>query len=216
MAIACLAFTSYASANLLTDPSFEPGIASAPSAGSGDVPMSTAGPWAGWNNWVAPYSAYYTQSVVPEDGVQVAKTFSGPNAGIYQYVAATGLDSYTASAYFENSSTDPMQAGETDDVRMIFFSGPNGTGSALDTEVSSAVVSNANPADAWTQLSVTAPAPAGTASIQWMAFFNNPNYAGGSMFVDNASLVDNSVPEPASFGLLAVGGVSLLLRRRRV
>jgi hypothetical protein len=209
-------FTSYASANLLVDPSFEPGIAGAPDASSGDVPMSTAGPWSGWNNWVAPYSAYYTQSVVPEDGVQVAKTFSGPNAGVYQYVAVNALDSYTASAYFVNSSTDPMSAGETDDVRMIFFSGPNGTGSALGTYVSSSVVSNANTPDVWTQLSVTAGAPAGSASVQWLAFFNNPNYAGGSMFVDNTSLVDNSVvPEPASLGLLAIGGVSLLLRRRR-
>jgi len=211
----CLGIASYASANLLLDPSFEPGIAGAPDASSGDVPMSVSGPWSGWNNWVPPYSAYYTQSIPAEDGVQVGKTFSGPNGGIYQFIAANAGDSYTASAYFVDSSSDPMQDGETDDVRMIFWSGPNGTGSSLATDVSAGVVSDLSPLDTWIPLSVTAPAPAGTESIQWMAFFNNPNYQGGSLFVDNGSLVDNSapVPEPTTALLAVIAGIPLVMRR---
>jgi autotransporter-associated beta strand protein len=122
----------------------------------------------------------------------VGKTFSGPNGGIYQFPSVTGGDAYTASAWFVNSSTDALTPGETDDVRMIFFDGPNGTGNYLGTVVSTATVSNANPFDAWTQLTVQAAAPATAQSVQWMAFFNDPAYTSGALFVDDASLLDTS------------------------
>ena len=122
--------TSAKAQNLLLDPGFEPDATTgAPNASAGDVPMSTAGPWLGWNNWVSPYSAYYTASVAPHSGTQVGKTFSGPNAGIYQFVNITAGNSYTASAWFDDDASDPFNdTAMTDDVRMIFFSGTGGTG----------------------------------------------------------------------------------------
>jgi MYXO-CTERM domain-containing protein len=209
MLVLATAGMSFGDTNLLSDPGFE-GV----DASAGDVPMSNGGPWQGWNNWVSPYSGYYTAATA-HTGTQAGKTFSGPNAGIYQYVTVTAGATYTASAYFEDFSGDPLQGGETDDVRMIFWSGPNGTGSALVTDVSSSVVDDTATPDTWIPLSVTAVAPAGTESVQWMAFFNNPNYAGGSLFVDDASLV--AVPEPsalpAGIALLAIGGLTRLRRR---
>jgi hypothetical protein len=195
--------------NLLSDPGFE-GV----NASANDVPMAgSGGAWSGWNNWVSPYSGYYTASVA-HSGLQAAKTFSGPNAGIYQYVPVTAGQTYTASAYFENSSTDVItDTAATEDVRMIFFSGANGTGSALATDVAPVnFVPGTSPVNTWVQLTVTGAAPAGTESVQWMAFFNNPDYASGSMFVDDASLT--AVPEPASLGLLAIGGLAALRRKR--
>src|SRR5208282_3122055 len=108
----------YASAQtqLLLDPGFEAGVSGAPNAAPNDVPMSTAGPWIGWNNWVPPYSGYYTQSIAAHSGTQVGKTFSSLNGGIYQYAPVTAGEAYTASAWFVNSSSDALQAGETDDV----------------------------------------------------------------------------------------------------
>jgi len=199
-------YATTASANLLSDGSFE-GV----NASSGDVPMSSGGPWSGWNNWVAPYSSYYTASVPAEAGSQVAKTFSGPNAGVYQTVSGTAGTTYTASAYFENYSGDPMAAAETDDVRIIFEDASSNT---LATDVSSSVVSNATAPNTWTQLSVTGLAPANTAKVEVMGFFNNPNYAGGSLFMDNADLEAAPVPEPASIGLLGLSVAGLLRRRR--
>ncbi|MGD0462148.1 MAG: autotransporter-associated beta strand repeat-containing protein [Tepidisphaeraceae bacterium] len=213
--IAGAAFASSAKAqNLLLDPGFEAGIDGAPDASSGDVPMSTSGPWSGWNNWLGPYSGYYASSVddglTARTGTQMGKTFSGPNGGIYQDVAVTAGDSYTASAWFDNSSTanggiDLLNGPETDDVRMIFFSGPSGTGNGLGTYVTPVPVSDLTPTDTWTQLSVTATAPAGTVSVQWMAFFNNPGYSGGALFVDDASLIQN----PANLTWSNAGGNKL-------
>ena len=199
-AAALLVSGSYAAAQtqLLLDPGFEPGVAGAPNAAAGDVPMQSTpggtptGPWLGWNNWVSPYSGYYTQSIPAHSGTQSAKTFSGPNGGVYQYVNLTGGDAFTASAFFFNNSNDAMTTGQTDDVRMIFFDGPNGTGNNLGTVVSASTVTSATPANTWTQLQVQAAAPLTAQSVQWMAFFNNPLHTGGAMYLDDGSLLDTS------------------------
>jgi autotransporter-associated beta strand protein len=202
-AAALLLGTAYASAQtqLLLNPGFEAGVAGSPNAGAGDMPMQATpggaptGPWLGWNNWNYPYSGYYTAQIPARTGTQVAKTYSAPNGGIYQFVSVIGGDAYTASAYFDNTTVlpqDTLQLGQTCDVRMIFFSGPGGTGTNLGTVVSAGTVTPATPTDTWTQLQVQAAAPTGAQSVQWMTFFNNPFHFGGAMFVDDASLLDTS------------------------
>jgi autotransporter-associated beta strand protein len=202
------ASVGHAQTNLLLNPGFEQGGA----APNMDVPMQAtpggapiAG-WSGWNNWVYPYSAYYTQSIAAHSGSDVGKTFSGKNGGIYQFVNVNAGDNYTASAWFVNSSTDALNGAETDDVRMIFFSGTNGSGSNLGTFVAPIPVSDLTTPDVWTQLSVTVDAPAGAQSVQWMAFFNNTNGSGGALFVDDASLVDNTPSGPANLTWNNTGG----------
>lgn len=200
--------TTTASANLLTDPGFE-GV----DASAGDVStVGSGGAWSGWNNWVPPNGAYYTAAVA-HTGSQAGKTFSGPNAGIYQYVDVSGNDgaAFTGSLWFVNSSVDPLQAAsQLADVRVVFFDGANGTGTALATIVAPAPFTNAT-TDVWTQLTVTGLVPTGAVSAQFMAFLDNPENAGGAMFVDDASFV---VPEPASLALLAMGGLAMIARRR--
>jgi autotransporter-associated beta strand protein len=157
--------------------------------------MSTGGPWLGWNNWVAPYSGFYsTAAPAHTAGGQVGKTFSAPNGGIYQFPNVTQYDAYTASVWFYNLSTDSLQPAETEDVRFAnWYSGTNGSGSATGGLVASAQVNMNNaPQNTWVYSQVQAAAPAGTQSIQWMAFFQNPLGKSGAMYASDASLLDTS------------------------
>jgi len=206
---------AWGQANLLLDPGFEAGIDGAPNASSGDVPMQATpggtptGPWSGFNQWTYPYSSWYTASIPAHTGTQVAKTFSN-SGGVYQAVNANAGDSYTGTGWFVNSSgnggVDELNGPETDDVRLIFYPSPNGSGNALATDVAPVPVSDLTPLDTWTQLSVTATAPAGTESVVWMAYFNNPNGSGGALFVDDAGLVDNTPAGPATLSWDNAGG----------
>ncbi|MDB5327592.1 MAG: hypothetical protein JWM57_3161 [Phycisphaerales bacterium] len=215
---ACLMAVGYArpaaAANLLLSPGFEAGIDGSPNAGTGDVATAGTTPWNSWNNWAPPnYTGFYTASFA-HGGTQAGKTYSGPNCGIYQTVNITGGDTYTASAFFLNATSDPLGGGaaQTEDIRLTW---QDALGNAIGASVISPTLSGASPKDVWTQISLTAAAPAGASKVQVLAFMNNPNNAGGSMFVDDASLTDvTATPEPASLGLLSVAGVALLRRRR--
>lgn len=194
--------TSEAALNLLVNPGFE-----TPSAAGGDVTTPGSG-WSGWNNWVAPYSAYITAAVA-HSGAQSGKTFSGQYAGIYQSVPVTAGETYEASAWFMKWSADPIQAPTTLDVRLTFRDGANVDigGPVISTPLAAAAMAP----DTWTQLSVQAVAPAGAESVEFLMFMINPTNAGGAMYADDASLV--MVPEPAVLGLSALGVVGLLRRR---
>ncbi len=200
-----------ATTNLLKNPSFEPGIDGSPNAASADLSMSTPtvttnGPWLGWCNWAgSPWSAFYTQRTSAEDGVQLAKTYGGINAGVYQSVAATPGEIFSATAWFENLGSDAMQGVETADLRLIFHDATNGTGNTLATIVSPTVVSTATTHNVWQQLAVSAIAPSNTVSVTLMGFFNNPNNNGGSMFMDNASLVGTTYGNWQNVGPLYPG-----------
>ena len=211
VAIAMLVAVSVARANVLSAPGFE-AAQGAPDASLGDQSTNQAGsPWAGWQNWVPSYGAFYTTTVA-HSGTQSGKTFSDMG-GLYQFQPATAGQQYTGSAWFMNSSLDPMSvATQTADVRLTFFDGPNGTGNNLGVTISPAI-NGTGIRDVWTQLTANATAPAGTQSVQFLAFYINPTFAGGSVFVDDASLA--AVPEPAR-GLLALGGLLLVRRTRRV
>lgn len=204
-----------AAVELLSNPGFEANVNGSPDATTGgDKVTGSGGPWTGWNNWTPPYNAYYTAAVA-HTGAQAGKSYSGPNAGIYQAITGTAGDSYTASGWFDYRSTDAMGPTSTEDVRII-FQDAGGNALAGGTFPSATFTAASGPADTWTQRSVTAVAPAGTAKVEIMAFFNNPNNEGGAMYVDDMSLTDaGPAPEPASLGLLSLGAVALLARRRR-
>ena len=127
--------------NLLLDPDFEVADGGQ-DASSGDAPTFDAfqqpiPPWSGWNNWVAPYGAFYDNfafthpgaTVTAHSGSQVAKTFSGPNAGVYQTVTGGVVgDTYQGSGWFLNFSGDEMtNAAITCDVRLIFHNSSGAT-----------------------------------------------------------------------------------------
>ena len=203
--------------NLLNDPGFEAssGPTGGPNASTGDVSTAsgTYG-WSGWNNWSAPYGAYYTASIAYA-GTQAGKTYSGPNAGIYQYVPVTGAGGYqfNASAWFYNmSGANALNGSETDDVRVIF---KDASGTTLATDVSATNLNASSPTNTWTQLAVSGLVPTTATQAQVMMFFNNPAGAGGALFTDNANFSLNAVPEPASLGLFALGGLGMLLIGRK-
>ena len=110
-------------------------------------------------------------------------------------------------------------------LQATFFAGDNGTGSNLGTVATgpgNAVFTNhidsTSPVGVWIPLTTgTFTAPAGSESLQvfGIAIFPQELVSGTGVFEDDLDLEPVNVPEPASLGLLAVGGVSLLLRRRR-
>ena len=79
-------------------------------------------------------------------------------------------------------------------------------------------IDSTSPVGVWIPLTTgTFTAPAGSESLQvfGIAIFPQELVSGTGVFEDDLDLEPVNVPEPASLGLLAVGGVSLLLRRRR-
>lgn len=195
--------SSRAAANQLTNPGFETDDASA-----GDVPGAT-----GWNAF---NSAYTTRSVTPHSGLQTLKVFGpffdGGGAGVTQggFAASPG-QSWAASAWLRDDSSDPMQGTNFAQVQLQFL---NSSSTVLATD-SSPNFTATNPINTWTQESASGVAPAGTTSAQIVLVhvqINNP-VTGGSVFFDDASL--DVVPEPTSLGFLGVAGLLALRRRNR-
>src|SRR5207248_11119392 len=121
-------------------------------------------------------------------------------------------DHYAASAYFFVNATnasdgDRFQAGgSTDSVQMIF---QDSLGNQIGPTVFSTLGANAgivdstSPQNTWIQVStIPTLAPVGASQVSFeMALTRGAS--GGVQFGDDAALVDTSVPEPASLGLLA-------------
>jgi hypothetical protein len=193
--------------NLLQAPGFEV-AEGAPDATAGDV-STTGNPWSGWNPWVPPYTAWYT-SRQARSGNQSGFTFGDPG-GIYQYVDVSGAAGlpFESSAWFLNLEGDALVPGKSVDVRVTFFSGPNGTGDNLGVFISQDAITSDTPTNVWTQLTRGDVVPGGAVSAQMMGFMIGPG--AGAMYMDDASFV--IIPEPASLGLLGLGGL-LMLRRR--
>jgi hypothetical protein len=198
-----MTISSVASANVLLNPGFE-----SPNASGGDVYGST--------NWGAFNDAWTTANVTPHSGSQALKVF-GPffqfgGAGAVQGTFATSPgQTWEASAYLRNDSTDPMQGTNFAVVKMEFLNSSNAViGSAESTHFDATF-----PQNVWTLETVQGTAPAGTTSAQIVLVhvqLNNP-VTGGSVFFDDASF--SVVPEPASLGLIGAAVGSLALRRRK-
>jgi len=209
---------AHGQANMLGNPTFATSPLLAPNS---DVPMEnnlTGQPpiasWYSWNNETPPYAGYFDDNIPEPNSTnsipaytgpntldQVGKTYggmtysgNGPNAGIYQPVAATPGDSYTATGYFVNSSvnsgSDQLNNNETEDCRIFFDTGANGTGTQIGNPVISSTNVNENtPTDVWMQLNTMGVAPVGAQSIVWMAFYSCPvEFAAGAMYVDDTTL----------------------------
>ena len=150
---------------------------------------------------------------------------SGTVGGVAQLV--TGIvpgDLYVGSAYFfvkANSGTDGdrfQAGGSNDSVKMIF---QDSLGNQIGPTVLSTLGGNAGivdstvPQNTWIQVStIPTLAPVGASQVLFeMALTRGAS--GGVQFGDDASLVDTSVPEPASLGLLAACLIVPLRRSRR-
>ena len=139
--------------------------------------------------------------------------FIGGGAGVTQGgFAATPGQNWSASAFLRDDSSDAMQGTNFAVVQLQFLDASNN----VLTTFSSPNFTAANPVNTWTPEAASGLAPAGTASAQIVLVhvqINNP-VTGGSVFFDDANLAA-VVPEPASLGLLAVGGLLTMRRRAR-
>jgi len=193
--------SSTASANQLTNPGFETDNASA-----GDV--------AGASGWGQFNFAFTTKSVTPHSGTQELKVFGpffiGGGSGVTQAVPASPGQSFSASAWLRDDSSDPMLGSNFAQVQLQYLDSSN---NVIVTD-SSPNFTALDPINTWEKESASGIAPAGTAKAQIVLVhvqINNP-VTGGSVFFDDASL--DLVPEPGSLALLGIGG--LLAARRRV
>jgi hypothetical protein len=215
-------FVPIASAtNLVADPSFELGTAAGP---------ENTGGWTYFNgaavNTLAADSHTGNNSVNLTDGgsgagANVPGAFETTNIGVAggaQYVLAgfgmTTGPMVPAGTSNNNASFAGLQA--------TFFSGDNGGGANLgtvSTGAGMAIFSNhidsTSPVGQWIPLTTgTFTAPAGAESLQIFAIsiFPQELNAGTGVFIDDVDL--ELAPEPASIGLLAIGGLAALRRKR--
>jgi len=197
-----LGVASIASANVLTNPGFE-----SPSAAAGDVYASA--------NWNAFNDAYTTKNITPNSGTQALKVFgpfsTGGGAGVVQggFAASPG-QTWAASAFLRNDSTDAMVGSNFAVVKVEFVNASN----VVITGFESPHFIATNPQNIWTPEVATGIAPAGTTTAQIVLVnvqLNSPVTA-GSVFYDDASL-DVVVPEPGSLAVIGIGA-ALALRRR--
>lgn len=211
---AILAMAGAAQANALGNPGFE-----APDASGGDVPDLGAP----WYNFGAPFTRF-TTTAFAHSGTQSLKMFGpfdflGGGTGGGQTVSAAPGDTWVGEAWALNSSTDPIGAGNFLALKVEFLDagfGPAGGSFTAGVNVFEAIFDEFAPTDVWTMLGVgTAPAPAGTAYANFVLVHVQAGVAitGGSVFVDDANFV--LVPAPATAGVLGLGGLAAMRRRRR-
>ena len=188
---------------LLTNGDFEAGDA------SGGFIDGTPPGWDGSFNGVSLGSCLFDscqQVPAPRSDDQVLKMF-GPftpegAAGAYQDVEAIPGETYTASAWANNSSVDPLQGSNLADVQLIFLDA-NGDEIVGAGDETLAGVGDL-PADTWVQLEASAVAPQGAAfaRIQLLHIQLNNPVTGGSIFWDDASLTGPSTGIPPGFDLV--------------
>jgi len=190
-------------AELLNNGDFENGDAS-----GGDI-VGTPPGWNGSFNGVAVSSCLFDECLqvpVPRSPEQVLKLFGPFNpddaSGTFQTVEAIPGQIYTASAWANNSSVDPLQGGNLADVQLIFLD--DGGDELRVLELLAGV--DDLPLDTWVKLELSAIAPPGTASARIQILhiqINNPP-TGGAVFWDDASLLGPPAvaPPPGDFELV--------------
>jgi len=219
-------FTLCASANLLTNGSFET-----------QVPVTNKP--AGWATtldgtyWMGNTKTGATNTVFK------TSTFAGTDGDYYirrYFYANTAASTWTYSSVAYNLSDLSLPAGTTDLVlslyttdtsavadtgkmatygSLVFYSGTNGTGSVVGTYETSRLLSST--ATAWVQLSITSSIP-----VSALSFKVNGNMTSSQTLTSalSGARFDGfdvaAIPEPATVGMFLLSGASLLAIRRRL
>jgi len=217
-ALICGAFSSSASAqNILTDPGFENQTA-APNPNPSNI--------AGWSTF---NGAAFLSTPAAHSGSWVMDAPAGGGGftvpGAYESFNATPGQTFTLSGFVYTPST--LVTGDNDFaiLQLSWFTGAaplasniggNGTagvdiGDPAGTPPAGTV---ALPEGTWEFASVTGTAPAGTNSMGAFLLGINAD-TNGTFYFDDMTLTETAVPEPASLGLLGLGSLMVLKRRRR-
>ncbi|MDH3588167.1 MAG: hypothetical protein OEQ74_02060 [Gammaproteobacteria bacterium] len=211
--VASALIASTASANLLSNPSFED-----PAFGGVEVPGAGNG-WTSFGNAFriqcepAPVVGPCPSGGEPisgsgnpgaHDGSVVLKGFGG--SGAYQDFAASEGQTYSGSVWaLDPNNGDVLRDNGQAELLIIFFGG----GNILDTFVD--VLAQGGPLDTWTLLSVMGVAPAGTDTVRFQVGQNG----GGAPRLDDAYF--NLVPIPGAILLMGSGLLGLMgFRRKKV
>ncbi|HEX4052653.1 MAG TPA: PEP-CTERM sorting domain-containing protein [Tepidisphaeraceae bacterium] len=214
LAIACLAFTSFASANLLTDPGFENQTV-APNPNPTGTPGWANFGGAGFLNTALAHSGSWVLDTPDEGG-----GYTVP--GTYQVFAATPGETFTLSGWVYTPNALVLNDNDFAILQLSWFTGspPNNYASGAN---GTAGVNVGDPAGGggipiaqgvWTFASVTAVAPAGTNSMGAYLLDINAD-SNGDFYFDDMSLTATAVPEPTTLGVLGMIGIAALHRRRR-
>lgn len=205
---AAVLMTGQASANLLTNASFESGI----EYGDPNQPNWFAFFGAGSTGTESTSDPGYAGTIMPSDGVHHLSIRNdgtpGGFSGVFQRVIGTGGKDYTFSFDAKSNSGVPFAIGA--EFRLEFLDGSDGViGATPNTTIGGSLTG------AYQTFSLTATAPVGTVKVAPVIAVETFSASGaaGDLFVDNASLT--AVPEPASVALMALGGLAMIGRRRR-
>ena len=210
-AVGLLLVASNASANLLTNGSFEE-----PNAFPGNIAVT------GWDLEFQTFAVWADGTAdqngnfgpLAQDGNQIAKNFAD-GARVEQEVAVVGGLSTTLSTYIMNWQFDALVNNGQALLQLIFKD--SGGGSVGDTSLFYGVDDGltqqpGDNVDQWTQISITELAPA-TAVSAFARLQFIPD-GGGAMYWDSASLTQ--VPVPAAVWLFGSGLLGLVgVARRR-
>ncbi len=199
-AFACSMAPGRAHANLFVNPGFESGLSG----------------WIAFGNAFA--EAANPPQFVPYEGnglVSMFGNFSGGFnvTGIFQEFPAAPGEVFSMSSRSRHFSGDPMVGGGAAGganwvVQKLAFK------DAADVEigsVESTILDGTFATDVWHDNAAIAGAgPAGTVQVEAFILYLQPQFDGGAAHVDNLVLI----PEPASLGLMVLGALALLKRRR--
>jgi len=209
-------------ANLVVDPSFELGTPAGP---------ENTGGWNVVNGGVVSTTVARTGT----HSLELDNGGTGNAAGVPLGFQTTNIG-VTGGAEFVLTGfgmlTGPMvPAGSSNNgtsffgIQATFFSGDNGAGTNLGTVSTgpgNAIFSNhlnsSSPVGVWDPLTTGVfTAPAGSESLQVFAIAIFPQMVTPGttgVFVDDVDLEPVTVPEPASLGLLGIGSLAFLRRKR--
>ena len=211
-ALAGLVYPSMAQANMITNGDFSANAAAYttfPGYSSSPNPADPTG-WTGVNGVNGPDTGFYptTSNNLPFSPAPNG-TINGnlpdfvfmqsPSAYLSQTVPTTAGQAYTLTYY------GAARAGETSDVLEVILT--NATDNAQITSQTPAIIDTG-----WTPFTLTFTAPSASTAVEFLNN-NGSNAAGGTVDVTNVAMA--AVPEPATLGLFAIGGIGLLLAARR-
>ena len=189
-----------ASANLLTNPSWE----------TGDL--------TGWNTWGGGTMENNFYGFTAQDGTYFVTEWT--DAGRYQAVSVTPGQTYNLSAWVASAAGDVLWGDGLGYFKLEWLNSAGGVISS--SQISFNTIGTADltiPTNTWTLLTLNSlVAPANAASGQVLtAMWASGDTGGGRALYDNVSFDTAAVPEPGVAAALGLGGLVLLaLRRRRV
>ncbi|MBM4102627.1 MAG: PEP-CTERM sorting domain-containing protein [Planctomycetes bacterium] len=211
--------TAGASANLLVDPGFETN----PLTTYTNVLTNFPGFVGQWGdevstivtaeNGITPFQGVRMLRM-DDDGLTATQTFQSTDVTAFAATIDAGGVGINAIAQY---NAHPHLSAALSNITVFFFSAAN-WGSQIGTPLVSNLILDASP-NTWQANLVAGIVPVGTRWMVTQVAYQNASLLGsdGAMYpgyVDAAELWVK-VPEPATMGLLALGGLTLLRRRRR-